>query len=410
MRAERFGAEPLGAVAWRQRGRYLVPLDAAVGTAPRRFWVRRLYAPHGGRERLLLGLARRLPGGSGAALLLGPSEERAVPALAQLERALAAVPPPASRGASWVVVLDDAGSSRDRLVAFRFAAAELPDLVLKIQPAPAPGLGREAEGLARLSRELPAALAATLPEVVAHETVEGLDVLALSALPGTSGYVLARSAGLVRAAGQLEAAGGWLAELQAATRRPATLPLPAWVDSTSSGPAAVELAGAPPAWYRNLERWLSGSSLPAVVAHGDFWPRNLLLPDRPGAPPSVVDWEAWSEAASPLGDLFHFPLALGQVARVGPVVPGGGWGSAPPLAAFRATFVDPTPLARRVARYAAMVAAGLGLPEKCLAPLFRLYLLQGARGELSVPAPFDEPAACLAAYHLLERSGCVFSG
>lgn len=380
---------------WGQRGRYLVPLGAE---GPSGWFLHRLFAPHGGGEVLGLRVARCLPGRLGARLLLGPPGERAAPALRRLYRAATEISEP-----RWVAILDEPGSLRRRLVGFRFPpGASRPDLVVKLQPAPAPGLAREARGLARLRQRLPGPLAATLPEGIHHHAGDDEEVLVLSALPGTSGYVTARSSGLRRAARQLPAAARWLARFQAACRpepeRSTTLP--SWRDLAPPADRASE----PPAWYRDLQRLTAERPLSRVVGHGDFWPRNLLLPEDPDGLPAVVDWESWSDDASPLADLFHYPFALGQVVRWRP------WGSVAPLEAFRRTFVDANPLSREVARYAHAVVSALGFPARAAAPLFRLYLLLGCRGEMPVPKAFERPAAGLDAYRLVERTPCVFSG
>jgi hypothetical protein len=400
-------AEVLGTARWGRRGRYRVPLDAA---APGRWFLHRLFAPHGGRERLRLRLAHRLGGRLGPRLLLLDAGAGAAAELEPLARALAAVPELASGpGDRWVVVVEEPGEPRRRQVAFRFAAggggggapAAAPDRVVKSEPRRSAALAREAEALRRLRRELPPALVATLPEVVHHHAADDLDVLVLSASAGTPGYVVARADGTRRAAGQLAAAGRWLADFQRATRRPdRTSPVPPWLQLA----AAAGLPPEPPRWYRELERFTGGQPLPAVASHGDFWPRNLLLPESADRLPAVVDWEAWREAASPLGDLFHYPLALGQLVRRRGGAPPG------PLAAFRRAFVDDGPLSRQVAGYARTVAAGLDLPAALVAPLLRLYLLSAARGDLPAPSAFAAPASCLAAYRLVERSGCVLSG
>jgi hypothetical protein len=384
-------AERLGAARWGRRGRYLVPLDAA---AAGRWFLDRLFAPHGGRERALLRLARALPWAAARRLLLRPPRGGADPALALLDRALAAQPGLAAAnggGEGWLVVADHVGSARGRVVGFRFSpSAAAPGLVVKVESGPSAALAREAEGLRRLRGSLPPPLASTLPEVAGEHEAAGLAVLALAALPGRSGYVTARRGGVRRATGQLAAAGRWLAAFQNSTRRGDAEPPPAW--RALAAAAGMEADDSPPAWYRALP------PLPAVAAHGDFWPRNLLLAGAAAALPAVVDWEAWSDAASPLGDLFHYPFALGQLAGTRP------------LAAFRRTFVDDTPLSRRVVPYVRTVAAVHALADATLAPLFRLYLLAAAGGGMPVPSAFAEPAACRAAYHLVESSGCVFSG
>jgi hypothetical protein len=400
--------EVLGTVRWGRRGRYLVPLEAA---APGRWFLRRLFAPHGGRERLRLRLARRLGGRLGPRLLLRDAGDGAAAELQPLARALAAVPElAAGPGDRWVVIAEEPGGRRRRQVAFRFAAAggdgggapaAGPDRAVKTEPRRSAALAREAEALRRLRRELPPVLAETLPEVIHHHATDDLDVLVLSASAGTSGYVVARAAGTRCAAEQLAAAGRWLAAFQRATRcQDRTAPVPSWPRLA----VAAGLPPEPPRWYRELERFTGGQPLPAVAAHGDFWPRNLLLPESADRLPAVVDWEAWREAASPLGDLFHYPLALGQLVR--------RRGGAPPepLAAFRRAFVVDGPLSRQVAGYTRTVAVALDLPAALLAPLLRLYLLSAARGDLPAPSAFAAPASCLDAYRLLERSGCVLSG
>ena len=385
-----------GERGWRRWSRMLVMRERRV----ERWFLRQLLAPHGRRERLLVGLL----GGSraAAALLL-----RRVPAEEAREAAsaLAAAAEAAVRGSGGGATLDGGGwkilalageRSAPRLVALGFGRGEgAPRLALKAAwrgSAPA----REAEALARVRRGLPLTVASTLPEVAGHWPGEP-EVLATSVLPGRSAYVELRRARDPEevAAAQLGAASRWLAAFQSA--RPAGHARP-WLPAPWMELAPPALRDRPePSWLLALRRRLADAPLPALPCHGDFWARNVLLGED-GEVAGVVDWES-SHDGSPLADVVHFAFAhaqlLGQRRRLDPV------------AAFRAALLSEGRLAG--AARAAAAATPHGGDGALRRAALRLHLLDGAAGRLSGAAelPVETWLACDAA---IEEGACAFSG
>ena len=364
-----------------------------------RWFLRRLLAPHGRRERLLV----RYLGGSlaAAALLLRrvPVEEARA-----AQGALAAAARAAERGLGASATLDGGGwilalasqPSAPRLVALGFGRGEgAPGLVLKAAWRGS-ALAREAAALGRVRRGQPAAIGSTLPEVAGHWPGEP-EVLATSALPGRSAYVALRRARDPEAAAvaQLGAASRWLTAFQSASREEPARP---WVPAPWTGLAPRALRDRPePAWLVALRQRVAEAPHPALPCHGDFWARNVLLGED-GEVAGVVDWES-SHEGSPLGDIVHFAFAhaqlLGQRRRLDPV------------SAFRAAFLDEGRLAA-AARAAAAATPYGGDGELRLAAL-RLHLLDGAAGRLAGAGelPVETWLACDAA---LEEGACAFSG
>lgn len=302
--------------------RFVLPADEPAIAS---YLFERLLAPHSLRERLrrsalvsVPSLAPRLPLRS-----LNGQE----PALEMVEAALGALlggTPLAGRSARWLLVEDYAGSGRERLVLFLFAAREKsPAAVVKLRRAGAGNpLQREAEALRFLAERLPEDLRLSVPRAIAWREVSAIEALAMSALPGVSAYVEMQ---------------GLLAPGRAVRRHFA---------------AAAE--------------WLARFHAATSAAHGDFWARNLLV--GPDGRAAVVDWEYFREDAPPYEDLFHFPLTYGLN------YPWERWRRLPPDEAFRRTFLEDNRVSRAVASYLARYANAAGVDPASLRRLFGAYL------------------------------------
>lgn len=370
---------------WTAVGRHLVPLDHA---GARRFYFENLHVAHNRRERLEACLLRRLPAARRVRLRLasapsgsgGHGDPPLEPDRRRIERVLEGLPAPPT--ATWILqgAYDGAaGTAGGRAVAFLFGSDdERPAAVLKLryrsrQEGASAGLDAEVAALRRLAPTSgatgDAVPPASVPRLLGRSSEGEVDAVLLSWLPGRSAYVdLYRDLRPARHAGtHLRAAATWLA---------------AFHDATAAGP----------------DTGPGGLETPSA-RHGDFWARNLLLQRaavpsaRSAAPPvagdrtgasaertlgtpasvSVVDWEGYRPSASPLGDLFHFPLTYAlefpwrRLRRVSPEE------------AFRRGFVADTPVSRAIGAYLQTYARGRGLDPASLEPGFHRYLLDQAR-------------------------------
>ncbi|MDX1630541.1 MAG: phosphotransferase [Thermoanaerobaculia bacterium] len=244
-----------------------------------------------------------------------------------------------------------------------------PAAVLQLCPAAdVTAFGDEAGAVRWLGSSLSSPLAEKVPRVLLHEVRGELEVLALSALPGTSAYVELRRRGPSGslATRHLDAAVDWLVPFQRETRSERRWRLPSWSELAPPGTdPATE-----PDWFRLLRDGLDRRPLPRVGRHGDSWPRNLLL-GAEGGVSGVVDWEAFRTNASPLDDLFDFALAYGES------VSGGG--SPGSLDSFLGTFGEGSFPGPRVWTYVRQTLAGLGVEPGLDRPLLGVYLLERAR-------------------------------
>ncbi|HUF78192.1 MAG TPA: hypothetical protein VMR44_04670 [Thermoanaerobaculia bacterium] len=379
--------------------RFLV--SSATGSAAT-FLFDRLLAPHGRRERWLGALARRSGLASRAALVDGRPE---AVGLAEAAAALARLRP----AGEWILAGPRPEDRRGRFTGFLFpsgrphARGARPDRVVKLRREGGAGatLAAEAETLAGLARELPEPLRGTVPGVLDHGRIESAgqawELLVLTTLPGRSAYVELQMAFLParRAPRHLRAAGDWLAHFHRATaRRASAWSPPSWEEIAPGDQAAS------PEWYRRLRLGLAEAPWPLAAGHGDFWARNVLLPE-PGEGPAeasgrlsgVVDWEHFRPQAPPFDDLFHFALSYGES------FPWGGR-RRPPEEAFRRSFLADNAVSRELRRYFAAYARETGLDSAALGGLARLFLLTR-----------EDRDACLNRYRMLERAErSVFSG
>lgn len=336
-------------------GRFLLP--AGDGDVIR-FFLRNLYVAHGARmrarrlliplmpgpvrDRLLFATAG-LDGETGSTLL-----ERADSAAAQVIDDVAGL---AGRVDRRIVVADASIHARDRLVFFLFGDRDRPEAVLKIRPLDASGRPLHAEWLALQHLRRFDRLAGTVPNPLSFLRTDDLEVLAISALPGTSAYVdmRGRVAPERRAKLHFSLAADWLARFHMATR---TAEEAATVDRSGIG------AGKP---SRALES--QGQPVRRSCGHGDFWAHNLLL-RKHGVLPGVVDWEHFAVEAPCFVDLFHFPFTYGLNYR---------WRQAG-LEAFRSTFLEESALSNAVREYFRRYCVAADLDPAALPALLRMFL------------------------------------
>lgn len=320
------------------------------------------------RERVLIdphGVPRRIPEGAHAPGLAQAIEMISDVVGSDVGRLLADGDPKPIR---WILLLDYPGTSRHRMILFVFpAGAALPETVIKLRPASAdgPALSREQAALEHLRAVLPADLKRTVPAAIRF--IDGdPEMLVLKHLPGISAYVEMRNRLLPwrRIPVHLSAAARWIARFQQATKSGATFdPMP-WaervgIDASELAPHRRELA------------------LPLSAAHGDFWPRNLLV----GSPSRVVDWEHFRELAPPFEDLFHFAVSCALE------TPDRLYRRVDPEVAFADFFVRGGKHRAPMQRYFATYCSATGISRAVLGTLLRGFLLDRDR---KPPEP-DQP-------------------
>jgi hypothetical protein len=249
-----------------------------------------------------------------------------------------------------------------RLFAFR-RGRRAPVAVAKVprSPGKAPELRHEAAMLGRLRPRLPAELQSTLPRVLALHQVGEQQALLLEAPAGASlaqqarRQWLARSRARVRHA--LRTGLDWLCAFQQATRMEAG-PRELWERHVIApmrryqGRAAGEAAGPIDKLCDAAADALAGAFLFLCARHGDFRPASIL---HHRGRIAVVDWGRAEERALPLLDpLSLITSAPAEVARR----PRDAAGR---VAAFRETWLEPSPLRAlavdAVKRYAAALGA-----------------------------------------------------
>lgn len=344
---------------------------------PLRYLLESLYPPHGRRERLRLALARRLPWRLAGSWVLSVAPEISgsrgggeFPLLRELARRpeLLERSVPGSMPLSWIATRRETDPASE--LVFLFPEGEsVPTAVLELHRASVTtASGDEAGALRWLTASLSAPLSGRVPEVLFHVVREGLEVLALSALPGASAYVELRrkgaSGGLVTR--HLDAASDWLVPFQRETRSGKTWAPPPWSELAPADAAPA----AEPSWWRRLRGRLERRPLPRVGRHGDFWARNLLL-DPDDGPSAVVDWEAFRTNASPLDDLFDFALSYGELIS--------GSRSSGSVDSFLGTFGRGAFPGPRIWTYVRRGLAGLGIEPDLDRSLLAVYLLDRAR-------------------------------
>jgi hypothetical protein len=159
-------------------------------------------------------------------------------------------------------------------------------------------LQREDHALELVSAAVTAPIRRQLPRSLGVHQVQGTDVLLQSGVPGR--HLVTRTASRrlrpARFAAQLELMLSWCLDLQRASGRPAVVndaliserlePLArAGLDALGGDVGVAALLD------RTLEQaaMLRGTSVPMVVAHGDYWAGNVTV--DAGSVAGVVDWE-----------------------------------------------------------------------------------------------------------------------
>jgi Ser/Thr protein kinase RdoA (MazF antagonist) len=117
-----------------------------------------------------------------------------------------------------------------------------------------------------------------------------------------------------------------------------------------------------------------------AAGHGDFWSGNLLL-DKDSV--GVIDWEHFRQEDFPFEDLFFFSIAYGLSF---PWKPGH---RADSQTAFRATYLQATPIADQVRSFLLSYCNATGLATELLELFFPVFLARRALDELG-PGSIEE--------------------
>ncbi|HVT44091.1 MAG TPA: phosphotransferase [Thermoanaerobaculia bacterium] len=349
--------------------RFLVPLDHPGAMA---YFTSHLRVAHRASERLRAALATHGAGsviGSRALsrrqLELDPSDRRFSSALALIEASRDLIESQlamASRSFRWILLADYGESRRERATIFLFGPEDpAPRMVVKLRTVRAEGrsLSDEWDALQLLESTLPDLLIRSVPAPLGFVERDGIEMLALSTVPGRSAYVEMQNSLLPsRSVGRhFAAAAEWLAAFQNATERHDELEL-------DESPALTSLSEHE---RDEISATLRRHPIRLTASHGDFWARNVLLHSS-GGEVKVVDWEHFAASAAPLGDLFHFPLTYTinypwrRFSRVGAVE------------AFRNAFLNESVVARGVRNYLHIFCSRRGIDPAVLGSWFRLHL------------------------------------
>jgi len=130
----------------------------------------------------------------------------------------------------------------------------------------------------------------------------------------------------------------------------------------------------------SLAQRLLGTPMLLAPGHGDFWSGNLLL-DKDSV--GVIDWEHFRQEDFPFEDLFFFSIAYGLSF---PWKPGH---RADSQTAFRATYLQATPIADQVRSFLLSYCNAMGLATELLELFFPVFLARRALEELG-PGGIEE--------------------
>jgi hypothetical protein len=291
--------------------RFLVTLDSPGAL---QYLHRTLYVPHTPRERLVRAIRNARLRPTQTAEGLSPLPELMSESLW-----------PQRPSTGTIYLRDVANSDRGRVLAFLFTNDEAqPYAVVKAQTARGAALSslaREADALDRVDAQLPSSM--EIPRVLElHRSSRG-ELLVTTAVTGRSGYVDLRRSLVPRmnVAEHFDAAARWLS-------------------------AFHEAAG--------------------DVAHGDFWPGNVLTTANGAV--SVIDWEHFSASAPFHTDLFHYPLTYALR------YPWKRYTRLDAEDAFRRAFLERNHLSRAITHYLRVYAEPRKLGPAQLVKAFREYL------------------------------------
>lgn len=193
---------------------------------------------------------------------------------------------------------------------------KLPGSVAKVPTtaAAARSIEREAAVLAEIADTDVGPLGPTIPRIVTMAEQAGWPVLVTTALPGQAMIAAyhrwRHTARPTTVAADFAAAASWLGELQQRTAS-GQVGLAAMLEGVAAA-IALRFADEPDvasdlANIVALERRLARHWMPGTVAHGDFWPGNLLVEGRRVC--GVIDWEFGRLAGPPTRDLARFVIS-----------------------------------------------------------------------------------------------------
>ena len=334
--------------------RYWIPLNHPHAV---RFYTEHLFVPHSRQELLRGAVARAMPAASPRMLPIRNGPETTLSAtaaaspelMALIERSL-----PRTRRASgdalWPLILGPyqrSGRGQSILLLFEGASVR-PVALAKVAHAAdqRAQLQQEHDALTTLQARLDPLMRSTVPAPLALIRTETLTVLLETVLPGRSMYRDLRNSWQPQAlaARHLRLAQEWLVRFQRSTlasdgpadealiREQVIAPLERHAPRSTRERQMIEQA------IETAHR-LRGERLPLVAQQGDFWPRNLLVH---GGRVGVVDWERFHPCCAPFADLLMFATSYGLSYP-------WRWGRwADPVAAFRATYLSRSWLARCV--------------------------------------------------------------
>jgi hypothetical protein len=308
--------------------------------------------------------------------------------------------PPGSRPLlAWLGALRSARASCSGLVAgswraggaivvFRFGDGGFPDAVVKIGDAAV----REARALRALGRGA-CIDGIAVPEVLEEGLLVSTPLAVQTPMPGLPATrVVQQSPGQAR--GLLEALAGWLREWNArsACRRPYS---PDDAERLVLGPVrrlSPALRDGPERVGRlvRLSEDCLGVTIPFVAAHNDLTAANILVAN--GGKLAIVDWEAASEDALPLGDLAYAAADLAAAV--------GGYRDRP--RAFESSFAPGGAFADLTAGLLDEAARSLALDARVLELCLHACWLMHAENEAAVVATEESDRPFL---ELLQRFG-----
>lgn len=365
--------------------RYWIPLDYPQAV---RFYTECLFVPRSRQDLFWGAMARAVPAASTRALRIRNGPETTGPVLAVASPDLMSVIEQSlsrlrrcSGAPLWALILEPyQRSGRGQNILFLFEGASPRPCALAKVTQVAGGqvqLQREHEALTGLQVRLGQAMRSTVPAPLAFISAKALTVMLETVLPGRSMYRDLRNSWWPRrlVARHLHLAQDWLIRFQQSTvigdgpadesiiREHITAPLEAFRQLTPLSMHEQQMID------QALEtaRRLRGERLPVVAQQGDFWARNLVVQNgRVG----VVDWARFHPRQAPFADLFMFATSYGLSYP-------WRWGCwADPVAAFRATYLSRSWLARSVHDWVHTYCRRMRVSSAWLDVFFPVFLAQ----------------------------------
>ncbi|MGA1875731.1 MAG: oligosaccharide flippase family protein, partial [bacterium] len=328
----------------------------------------------------------------------------------------------------WIALADYRGISRNRTILFLFPEGSgKPAAVLKLRPVEASGreLAAERDALNNMGTCLSHDLKTCLPSLLGYGLYGDTEALLMSWRPGHSmeHQLAGRPArtGYIRR--HFQNAARWLALFHRDTGKKGRFFEPDCPDPAACAEELPEV-GLKEDTVRSLADTIhtlcARGKVPLVASHGDFWARNLLIRETDGKThgdgkmhgsglSGVVDWEGFSEEASPFEDLFHFPLTYGFNYHW------SAYHRRSPEEAFQLSFLQDTPVSRAVRQYFISYCEQAGFSLEMIEPFFRFFLLerwlQGKRKSCETKTQSDHGALWIRLYQMLDKADqSVFCG